>query len=391
MKQSKIITGIDIGTSKISVVIAEVKSPNNIEILGLGTSVLKSVKKGLIRDESLFVNALQNAIKRAQASSDHIISDVFVNVPNGNKRFTIQTGIVQRQTDQQVLSKSDRELAMKKSVNCVEKKNQSILHLLPINQRIDGKSSDTYKAKEFDQMELDTGIVLCDSANLKIIYSNLKKLGFKIKGVISDYLSLGAVLLPNNSKGTHLLIDIGAQVTSFCVYSMGQIQFAHTIQIGSEQITHDLSVCLKCSLSEAERIKVLYGQIEKLQNELSKNVIIHCHDGQKTIKLSLITSIIESRVNQLFQLIQKYLIHAPNYDDILISGSGSNLKGLKKWMKLKIPKPLNDNVNSIANLTQVNSNYIMAMGQIIYGHKIGLLNSSGGSLIKKITSKIFND
>ena len=66
---------------------------------------------------------------------------------------------------------------------------------------------------------------------------------------------------------------------------MGQIQFAHTIQIGSEQITHDLSVCLKCSLSEAERIKVLYGQIEKLQNELSKNVIIHCHDGQKTINI----------------------------------------------------------------------------------------------------------
>ena len=138
----------------------------------------------------------------------------------------------------------------------------------------------------------------------------------------------------------HLLIDIGAQMTTFSVVSMGQLKFAHTIQIGSEQITQDLSICLKCSLSEAERIKVLYGQLQKFQNELSKHVTIQCHNGQQNVKVSLITSIIESRVNQLFQLIQKYLIHAPNYDDIFLSGSGANLSGLPQWIETKISEAI---------------------------------------------------
>ena len=78
--------------------------------------------------------------------------------------------------------------------------------------------------------------------------------------------------------GAHLLIDIGAQMTTFSVVSMGQLKFAHTIQIGSEQITQDLSICLKCSLSEAERIKVLYGQLQSFkmnyQSMLLFNVIM---------------------------------------------------------------------------------------------------------------------
>jgi cell division protein FtsA len=389
MNKSKIITGIDIGSSKISVVVCQLKSSEDIEILGIGTSVLKGVKKGIICDESLFINALQNCIKRAQASSDQMIEDVFVNVPNGNTAFTIQTGIIQSQSSGQLLTKKDRETAMKKSSQCIDKKNQSILHLIPITQRIDGQSLETFKPKVFKQMEVDTGILLCDSTNLKLVVSNIKKLGMTIKGVISDCLSLGAILVPQGSMKSHLLIDIGAQMTTFCVVSMGQLRFAHTIQIGSEQITQDLAICLKCSISEAERIKVLYGQLQKFQNELSQHVPIQCHNGQQNVKVSLITSIIESRVNQLFQLIQKYLIHAPNYDDIFLSGSGSNLKGLAQWIESKIAKPLNANYDKTYKGIQINSNYMMAMGQIIYGHQIGLLSNNKPSLIKKISNKIF--
>ena len=390
MKQSKIITGIDIGTSKISAIVCQLKSADDIEVLGMGTSILKGIQKGLIRDESLFVNALQNCLKRAQASSNHIIKDVFVNVPNGNSRFVIETGIVQGHSDGKKLTKKDKELAMKKSIHCVEKKSQSVLHLLPINQRIDGKQMDKIQVKTFNHMEIDTGIILCDSTNLKTIFSNLKKCGLNLKGIISDYLSMGAIL-NTASKESHLLIDIGSQVTSFCVYSMGQLKFAHTIQIGSEQITQDLSVCLKCSISEAERVKILHGQLDKLNEQMSTEVSIQCHSGLKHVKLSLITSIIESRVNQLFQLIQKYLIHAPSYDNISLCGSGANLNGLSQWIESKTSRELSHHLGHYFKQHQINSNVMIAMGQIIYGHQIGLLKSEKGSFFKTATRKIFKD
>ena len=135
-----------------------------------------------------------------------------------------------------------------------------------------------------------------------------------------------------NQITSQLFIDIGSQTTSFCLFVNNQLHFAHSILIGSDQVTHDLSVCLKCSKSEAERIKVLHGQLNKLQTELSNSITIQTHNGPQIVKISLITSIIESRVNQLFQMIQKYLIHAPSFDEIFLLGSGSNLKGLSGWV-----------------------------------------------------------
>ena len=120
MKQSNIITGIDIGTSKISVIVCDVNSADDIQILGLGTSILKGVQKGIIKDKTLFLNSLQNSLKRAQAASEHTVKDIFINIPNGNSKFSIQTGIIQNTTDD-LLNAKYRDEAMRKSINCLEK------------------------------------------------------------------------------------------------------------------------------------------------------------------------------------------------------------------------------------------------------------------------------
>ena len=388
MNKSKVIAGIDIGTSKISVIVCRLKSTDNIEVLGMGTSILKGVQKGIIVDKSLFTNALQNCIKRAQAASEIIITDAFINIPNGNSKFVIQTGIVQNELakpDQ----KSDCEQAMKKAVQCITKTDQSVMHMFPITQRMDGRSDETSSA--YFNMEVDTGIILGDTHNLSVVYSTLRKMGLTIKGLISDYLAMSTFSSSDSDKTPHLLIDFGAQTTSVCVLIGTQIVFAQTILIGSEHITHDLSVCLKCSYSEAERIKILHGQLDKLETDLSASVTIQTHNGPQVIKLSLVTSIIESRMNQLLQLIQKYLIHSPNFEKVNILGSGSNLPGLDKWLQAKFSKPVLMQKNIKFNDISINSNYLIALGQIIYGFQIGLLKQPQHSLIRKISEKIFKN
>jgi cell division protein FtsA len=376
MKQ--IITGIDIGTSKISAVVCHLKSTDEIEVLGVGTSIFKGCINGIISDESLFINAFQNCLKRAQASSNQVITDIFVNIPQGNAAFSIQTGIIQTQFDEKMISKKDRELAMKKSVQCVDKHQQSVLHLIPIEQRIDGKNTHQIAAKSYTQMEIDTGIILCDNMNLKIIFSNIKKCELNLKGIISDYLSMGAVLTP---KSWHLFIDIGSQVTSFCIYNQHQLKYAQTIPIGSDHITQDLSLYLKCSNCEAERIKILHGQLNPT-DDLTQDVPIQTHSGLQIMRRSYINSIIESRFNQLFQTIQKKLIHAPNFECISLCGSGANLNGLPGWIETKFSKPIVPCGNNLLTKNLINSNSMMAMGQIIYGYQIGLLNSKKKSFFK---------
>ncbi len=388
MKQSNIITGIDVGTSKISVIVCDVKSAEDIEILGLGTSILKGVQKGIIKDKVLFLNSLQNSLKRAQAASNQTIQDIFINIPNGNNKFSVQTGIIQNTTDE-LLSIKYRDEAMKKSMNCIEKKDQSILHLIPITQRVDGVKTNIINSRKFETIEIDTGIILGDSANLKLVISEIKSMDLKVRGIISDFLSLGSIVLPSESSKNYLIIDCGAQLTSLSIYKGNQLIFAHTIEIGSEQITNDLSICLKCSFSEAERIKILFGQLKKFNNELAKNITINSHNGQKKIKASLVTSIIESRINQLFQLIQKYLIYAPGFDEIILTGSGSNLKGVKEWASMKLGKPIHSSNDQFQTNINITPNYIVAMGQIIYGYQRGLLKNRSQNFIDSIRKKFF--
>ena len=117
------------------------------------------------------------------------------------------------------------------------------MHMFPITQRMDGRSDETSSA--YFNMEVDTGIILGDTHNLSVVYSTLRKMGLTIKGLISDYLAMSTFSSSDSDKTPHLLIDFGAQTTSVCVLIGTQIVFAQTILIGSEHITHDLSVCLK--------------------------------------------------------------------------------------------------------------------------------------------------
>jgi cell division protein FtsA len=386
MNKPKIMTGIDIGTSKISVIVCSVSS-KEINVLGFGTSVFKGVHNGIIKDRALFSNALQNAIKRAQVASNQTIEDALLNVPNGNTRFTIQTGIIQNNNDQSGTLKAE---AMKKSTYCIDKKDHSILHLIPINKRADGRMVALDDTTRVSSLEVDTGIVLCDTGNLRCVISSIKALNINIKGIICDFLSAGAILIPQNSKKSHLIMDIGAQVTLLSIFEGNKLKFAHAIQIGSEQITKDLSICLKCSMSEAERIKILYGQLQRFKDNLSEYICVQCHDGQKQIKMSLIISIIESRVTQLFQFSKKYLKFAPCYDEVILTGSGANLKGFEYWVESKLGKPMNQSAENLYQELNINSNYIVAVGQIIYGHQIGLVHKKRHSELRQLTQKLFS-
>ena len=384
MTQKNILAGIDIGTSKISVLICSVRSENDIQMLGMGTSILKGVQNGMIVDVSLFKNALQNAIKRAQANSDQVIERVLVNIPTGNSRYMVQTGITQV-SNRQFNRKKDCELAMQKAVDCIDKKDQSVMHMFPIQQWVDQEGQSPYT-----NIQVDAGIILGDTQHLNIVFSTIKKMNLKIGGVIHDYLALTSFSRVNEDEG-QLMIDFGAQVTSFCIVKKGQLQHAKTISIGSEQITKDISACLKCTISEAERLKVLYGSLDKDNPVQQTEITIQSHQGPRNIKQSILTGIIESRMSQLFQLIGKYLINMSSFSKVYLLGSGSNLSGMDEWVGTKFQRPVHSHRQMKANDMSVNSNYLIAMGQIIYGYRIGLMKSQSSGIIRKISKKIFKN
>lgn len=385
MAYDNIIASIDIGTSKVSVLVCNVVSATNMTILGMGTSILKGIHDGLIKDQAMVFNALQNALKRAQIAADIRVSNVIVNVPNGQSTLTIQTGIVQN-SGRRKAELNDMKAAMQKSTYCINKRNQSILHLFPIDTRINGASTTIKQFGEyaFDSMEVDTGIILCDTDNVTTVVDMIRKLGLTVRGIISDYLSIGAVVLPERVYDATLVIDFGAQLTNILMYQGRQLMLAQTISTGGAHITESIASCLKCSVSEAERIKVLHGQLIKSDQDLSKMISIQTHDGERHAKASLVTTVIESSMNQLAQCIKKYLRQFDQFSSIISTGSGANMRGLDAWLESRFSVPVNTNTQQTYDYFNINTNYVIAMGQIIYGAQIGLFRGQSSSFKKKV-------
>jgi cell division protein FtsA len=381
------IAGIDIGTSKISMVVCSLASPNKMAVLATSTSVLKGVQKGKITEPVRFVDALQNCLRRAQAMTSEVIRDVCINIPNAHARYVIQTGIVQSQSEGRSYQQ-DCERAMRKAVECLDKKHQSVLHLFPINQRMDGgqKNADTYY-----NIEVDTGIIFGDTHNLDIVLSSVKALGLTIKGVISDYLAMSTFGDTDTLRRPQLIIDIGCQITSFCVVLNGQLTLAKTYMNGAQHITLAIADEFNCSYSEAERLKVLHGALRLPNVPIPSSIQVQTHLGPQLIERSRIRAVIESQVGQLFNHIQMDVPEWRQLDCIQLLGGGAQLSGLSEWLNNHQSVPVIMQKNIKYSHLFVNSNYFIAMGQLIYGYKIGLIQARDPSPIKKWISRIFKN
>ncbi|MGA0241781.1 MAG: cell division FtsA domain-containing protein, partial [Candidatus Marinamargulisbacteria bacterium] len=362
-------------------------SSNKMTVLATSTSVLKGVRMGRITDPVRFVDALQNCLRRAQAMTSEVIQDICINIPNAHARYVIQTGIVQSQFEGRSYQQ-DCERAMRKAVECIDKKHQSVLHLFPINQRMDGeqKNTDTYY-----NIEVDTGIVFGDTHNLDIVLSSVKALGLTIKGVISDYLAMSTFGDTDTMSRPQLIIDIGRQITSFCVVLNGQLTLAKTHMKGAEHITLAIADEFSCSYSEAERLKVLHGTLSIPNAPISSSIQVQTNLGPQLIEASLLRAVIESQVAQLFKYIQMDIPGWDQLDCIQLLGGGSQLLGLSDWLNHHQSVPVIMQKNIKYSHLFVNSNYFISMGQLIYGYKIGLIQAREPSLIKKWILRVFKN
>lgn len=354
-KKDPIITSIDIGTSKISMVTGRLNATNTIDILGKSTVILNGMTQGQIDDPDVFFDAFQNGLNRLQAVTSLPVTDVLINIPNYQSKLVVQTGIADRPTTESMAACCNR--AMRRATQCVDQHHHSILHIYPIRHRIHHPLSN-----ENGHVEVDTGIVLCDRINLTIILNTVHSLKLRIRGIINDYLTMPTLIPhPVSTTAPFMMVDIGAQLTSYCVIDDRCVIAAKTIPFGSQAITLNLAKQLHCSYSEAERVKVLHGSLMPHDTPL---IPVHCNDGPHYYPLSHVSSIIEQWGNHIMGIItadpQIHRIHT-----VYLLGGGAYINGLCEWITHHHHPSWS--VQLCASPT--NQNDQIAIAQLMYSHQ----------------------
>jgi cell division protein FtsA len=386
-KLDNLIMGLDIGSSKICCAICEIDDHGGLSLRGIGTSISGGMNNGVIEDKEELQRAISRAISRAEREAKVSTLNVVSNLPVRQIKFVKNIGIlVSKETSGQI-SDNDKLECVRRSKNIVKDPNQQMVHIIPLSYKVDGILVQNPVGVFGKNLEVETQLVLSHTDSIQDLTGILKRLNLKIKGLVYDALSHSEVCLNEKERQNGAVcIDFGGRFTKVDIFKNNVLQQALIAPMGSETLTSDISQCLKVSIPEAERLKIIHGNIETKSIDPNETIeITTLEEGRKTVNKLLLCQIIESRMSELFKYINRGLSLdlGPDFT-MVIGGGGSLLKGLGAFLKgrylMEVREGLPEEVKPIIE----SSAYATAVGLVLFGVKTRAIqfNKVAGNQLK---------
>jgi len=343
-----VVTAIDIGTTKIVVVIARLDSYGRTEILGIGHHPSHGLKKGVIVNIGVTVDSIKAALKEAQAMAGIKVEAACVGISGGHIQSLNSTGVVAIKGRDVGQDDIDRVIEAAKAVPLA--KDQYILHVLPQYFRVDGQeyildSLGMYGVRLEAQVHIITGAV----ASAQNIIKACELSGVRVSDVVLEQLaSAAAVLTPAEQEMGTGILDIGGGTCDFAIYKDGRIRHSKVLPIAGNHFTNDIAVGLQIPFNKAEELKKLHGSVLRptmhdLQN-CYVDVPLGFDEGIKTIALSSMVEIINFRAEEILDLfleeINTYRLRALMPCGLVLTGGGSLLPGMKELAQEMLDMPV---------------------------------------------------
>ena len=407
----QIITGIDIGTTKIAVVIAECIEDEYC-VLGFGEAPSNGLKKGIVVDMDQTIESLTTALSEAEKQADFEIEEAFVGITGDHIKGINYSGVItisknrNHQPLGQEITEDDiqRVLDHAQSINLAP--DRRILHVLSQDYKVDDRSG-IKNPLGLAGHRLEAKVHLVTSAiNVeKDLNTCLEKVGIKIREFVLEPLASAYSILDENEQQLGvILVDIGGGTTDVIVYHEKGVLHAGAIPLGGHNITYDIAYGVQTTMEQAEKLKCQYGSAKSAMADPEENITITGTGGRenKIISKKRLAEIIEPRMDEILKLVKNEIRKSDYYGEytfgIVLTGGGAQLEHISDLAQeifkqpIKIGKPqLKGGVSEQVNTPR----YSTSVGLINYGKNnwnnknFDELNSLS-SLIKNLLSKISN-
>lgn len=400
MSSHDMIVAIDIGTTKICVLIGRKITEDQCEIIGIGKAPSKGLSRGVVVSVGPAIESIKTAIQEAELmagvtiESAHIgISGAHISAHNSSGMIPIKHGDI-RATD------IERVIAAAQTIPLSE--GEQILHVIPQMYTIDGQQQVRNPLGMHGvRLEAQVHIITGGVTSVQNLVRCCQAAGIKVRDIILEPLASADAVLSDDEKELGVaLIDIGGGTTDFAVYQNGSIRHTHILPIAGNLFTNDIALCLRTTRSDAERIKKEYGSTIEIDSNYNETYEINTVDGEhnQTISLQDLTKILQPRAHELLSLInQEIATHnlmqfMPS--GIVITGGGSLLHGIHESAQelLHIPSRIGRPKVPV-NFKQELNNPIYATGYGLLVHamkkeKQNKLNDLDGPIVSRVFWKM---
>lgn len=320
-EQKNLIVGLDIGTSKIVAIVAEIQPEGRLEIIGMGQAPSRGLKKGVVVNIESTVNAIQRALEEAELMADCKIREVYTGIAGSHIRSINSHGMVAIKDKEVNQTDVDRVIETARAV--IIPTDQQVLHILTQEFIIDGQE-DVREPLGMSGVKLEVKVHIVTGAisAAQNIIKCVRRCGLEVRDLVLQPLASSMAVLSEDEKDLGVcLVDIGGGTTDIAVFTGGAIRHTSVIPIAGDQITNDVAMALRTPTADAEDLKVKYGcALRQLADAKEMIEVLGVGDRPaRQLSRQTLAEVIEPRVEELYSLVQAELRRS-GFEELLSSG-----------------------------------------------------------------------
>ncbi|MEO7793334.1 MAG: cell division protein FtsA [Thermoanaerobaculia bacterium] len=335
-KAEQYVVGIDIGSSKVAVLIGQRDSKGALEVAGRGTAPNRGTRRGNIVNVEAAVEALKAASEEAEVMAGVEISRAYVGVAGADVRCVNARGMVSVARKDREIMKPDIQRALGAAQSAALPSDREILHAIAQEFVVDeqGGISDPLGMLG-GRLEVQVHLITGQVTRSKTLLTCVNRAGIEVAEMVFEPLATAeAVLTPDERDLGVLLIDIGAGTTGYALFAEGEVQHSAVLPVGAGHFTNDLAMVLRTPYAEAERIKIREGccLLSMVQEEEGVSVPAVAGGSPRVVPKREICEILQPRAEELVSLVREDL-GKNGWDGqlrggIVLTGGGAQLDGL---------------------------------------------------------------
>ncbi len=398
-KGRQVIAGLDVGTTKSCCVIAEWSPLGNLDVVGVGVSPCRGLRKGVVVNIDSTVESIKQAVGEAEEMAGVEIAQVLAGIAGGHIRGVNSRGAVavsgkHREVSQQDV---DRALDAARAVNLPQ--DREVIHVLPQTYVVDDQDG-VKEPLGMSGMRLEVEVHLVTGATTSVrnVIRSVNRAGLQVQDVVLEPLASAEAILSEEEKELGVLvIDIGGGTTDVALFRDGAVWYTGVLPLGGDHISNDIAVGLRTPTADAEELKKHHGCALTAFVREDETVDVPSVGGRKARQLSrhILSEIIQPRVEEMFTLVARDLARA-GLDDVaaagvVLTGGTSIMRGVPELAEQVFDGPVRRGaqmgLSGLADAVQ-SPTYSTAVGLALYGARghgaAGAVDIAEGSLVERL-------
>ena len=399
-KRDNIIVGLDIGTTKICAIVGE-KTRDGVEIIGIGTHPSKGLRKGVVVNIESTVESIKKAVEEAELMAGCEINKVYCGIAGGHIKAFNSHGVIAIKNREITQADIDRVIEAAQAV--VIPPDREVIHVIPQEYIVDDQEGIQEPLGMIGiRLEVKVHIVTAAVTSAQNIVKCANKAGLDVSDIaLQQIASSEAVLNPDEKEIGVVLVDIGGGTTDIALYHGGTIKYTTVISLGGNQVTGDISVGLRTTANEAEKLKREYGCAMTAMVSRDDNFEVQSVGGHKARSVSryMLCEIVEPRIEEIFQLVKREIVKS-GYESfissgVVLTGGTAAMNGIielaEQVFSLPVRRGLPIGITGLIDVVK-SPMYSTGVGLVLYGGKnVGDMQFQKGNdttLFNKLTSRM---